>query len=52
LEVKIRQRGGGRFEFRVEGEGADLTGTVNPVIVRIAIGNDGGSTAVTAEFDD
>jgi uncharacterized delta-60 repeat protein len=51
LEVEIRSRGHGRFDFKAEGEGVDLTGTVNPVTVRIAIGDDGGSAAVTAAFD-
>ena len=51
LEVVIRPLGGGSFEFEAEGEGADLTGTVNPVTVKLTIGNDGGSTAVMAEFE-
>ena len=51
LEAKITDLGGGSFEFKAEGEGANLAGTTNPVEVGIVIGNDGGSTTVTAEFD-
>lgn len=51
LEAKITDLGGGSFEFKAEGEGADLTGTVNPVTVGLTIGNDGGSTMVEAEFE-
>lgn len=39
------------FEFKAEGEGADLTGTVNPVTVSLTIGDDGGSATVEAEFE-
>jgi len=51
LEAKITDLGGGRFELKAEGEGANLAGTTNPVQVGIVIGNDGGSTTVTVEFD-
>ena len=34
----------------VEGKGADSTGTVNPVTVGLTIGDDSGSTTVTAEI--
>lgn len=51
LDLKIRALGGGMFELKAEGEGADLTGTVNPVTVGLTIGDDGGSTEVTAEFE-
>ena len=52
LEVKIRALGRSRFEFKAEGKGANLTGTVNPVMAGIGIGNDGGSTGVVAKLDD
>ena len=39
------------YEFKVEGKGADLTGTVNPVTVGLTIGDDSGSKTVTAEFE-
>ena len=48
LEAKITDLGGGMFEFKVEGEGANLTGTANPVTVTLTIGNDKGTTTVTA----
>lgn len=51
LEVKIIDLGVGMFEFKAEGTGADLTGTVNPVTVSLTIGDDGGSTTVEAEFE-
>ncbi len=51
LEVKIADLGVGMFEFKAEGTGADLTGTVNPVTVKLIIGDDGGSASVTAEFE-
>ena len=51
LEAKITDLGGGSFEFKAEGKRADLTGTVNPVEVGLIIGDDSGSTTVTAEFN-
>ena len=52
LEVKIEPQGGGAYEFQIEGENADLTGTENPVAVSLEVGNDGGTSSVTAEFED
>lgn len=52
LEVAIRPLGGGSFEFKAEGKGADLTGTVNPVEITLTIGNDTGTVSVTAKIDD
>jgi hypothetical protein len=40
---------GNDYEFKVEGKGADLTGTANPVTVGLTIGDDSGSTTVTAK---
>jgi Beta-propeller repeat len=40
---------GNDYEFKVEGKGADLTGTVNPVTVGLTIGDDSGSTTITAK---
>lgn len=51
LQAKITPLGANSFEFKAEGTGTDLTGTVNPVTVQLAIGDDGGSTTVTAEFE-
>ncbi len=51
LEVKIRPLGGDTFRFEAEAEGANLAGTANPVTVQLSIGNDTGTTTVTAEID-
>ena len=51
LEVRITDLGGGMFEFKAEGENANLTGTVNPVQVTLTIGDDSGTTMVTAKFE-
>jgi 6-phosphogluconolactonase len=48
LEAEIRPRGSNRFEFKVQGERANLSGTVNPVTIVLTIGNDSGTTSVTA----
>src|SRR5438445_652768 len=51
LEVKIQARGGNRFEFKAEGKGAQV-GPATPVTVRLAIGDDAGSTAPRVKADD
>ncbi|TLY40795.1 MAG: hypothetical protein E6K59_10440 [Nitrospirae bacterium] len=51
LEVKIQARGGKRFEFKAEGKGAQV-GTAKPVTVRLAIGDDAGSTLAKVNADD
>ena len=51
LEVKIQVRGGNRFEFKAEGKGAQV-GTATPVTVRLAIGDDAGSTVARVKADD
>ena len=40
------------FEIRAEGEGADLSGVVNPVEVALTIADDAGTTTVNADIDD
>ena len=52
LEATIERSGPGFFEFEVSGDGANLTGTANPVTVSLAIGNDIGVVVVKAEIDD
>lgn len=42
LEVVVQPRGGGSFEFKAEGRGANLIGTGNQVIVKLTIGDDSG----------
>ncbi len=40
------------FAFQAEAQqGANLTGTMNPVTVELRIGDDGGSTTVVAEVE-
>jgi CSLREA domain-containing protein len=51
LEAKITPLGNGNFEFKAEGKGAELSGTINPVTLKLTVGDDGGSTTVTAEFE-
>jgi hypothetical protein len=51
LKVVIHQVRHNHFHFTAHGEGANLTGTANPVTVGLTIGDDVGSTMVTAEFD-
>lgn len=57
LEAKITPvgattfAGATSFEFKAEGEGADLGGLANPVTVTLTIGNDSGSATVTAEIE-
>ena len=52
LEAVIRPLGGGRYEFKAEGEGAALPGTANPVQVSLTIGDDGGNMiTVEAKFE-
>ena len=41
---------GNDYEFKVEGKGADLTGTANPVAVKLTIGDDSGSKTITAKI--
>ena len=48
LEVGILPTGAKRYAFQANAHGADLTGTANPVPVTLAIGDDSGTTSVTA----
>jgi hypothetical protein len=50
LEVQIVPLGNKIFTFKAEGKGVNLTGLTNPVTVLLTIGDDTGSTAVTAQF--
>jgi hypothetical protein len=55
LQVQITPLGNNIFTFKAEkfkseGIGVDLTGLSNPVDVVLTIGNDSGSTAVTAQI--
>jgi len=50
LKARIVDLGGGSFELRAEGKGADLAGVANPLRVTLNVGNDGGSATVNARF--
>jgi hypothetical protein len=50
IEVRIAPAGGNRFTFQAEGTDANLTGIANPVTVPLTIGDDSGTTTVTAEI--
>jgi ABC-type nitrate/sulfonate/bicarbonate transport system substrate-binding protein len=52
LKVVIQPRRGGRVALKAEAERVDLMGTVNPVTVRIKIGDDSATTSVGAELED
>ena len=41
---------GNDYELKMEGHGADLTGTKNPVTVSVTIGDDSGSKEITAKI--
>jgi pimeloyl-ACP methyl ester carboxylesterase len=51
LEAVIEPLGINSFEFKIEGQGANLAGIANPLLVKLTIGGDGGSKVVPAEFD-
>jgi hypothetical protein len=51
LEFEIRASSNGNFKCRAEGRNANLMGTTEPVKVRLAIGDDGGTTTSEAKFD-
>jgi len=44
LEVQIQSLSESKFRFEAEGHGADLTGTVKPITIKLMIGGDGGTT--------
>ncbi|HUY20530.1 MAG TPA: choice-of-anchor Q domain-containing protein [Candidatus Binataceae bacterium] len=48
LQLRINPAGGGSYTLQAEGSGASLDGIGNPVTVTLTIGNDAGSTQITA----
>jgi hypothetical protein len=50
LDPLIKPTGTLRYEFNAKGQGASLTGTTNPVAVALTIGDDSGTTSVTAKI--
>lgn len=51
VEFSIAAAGGSSFTFHVEADGANLSGTSNPIPLELLIGTSGGTTLVTAETD-
>jgi hypothetical protein len=51
VAASIRPLRGRAFEFKAEGERANLTGLTNPLTVRLTIGDDTGSATVTAKLE-
>jgi hypothetical protein len=50
LDLRINPTGGSSFTLQAEGSGANLTGISNPVTVTLTIGDDSGSTQITAQI--
>ena len=50
LDATLTPLGGQRYAFTAEGKHADLSGIANPVTITLTIGDDSGSTTVTAHF--
>src|SRR5260370_39266491 len=50
LQFRIVPVGGNSYTLQAEGSGANLTGISNPVTVTLTIGDDSGSTQITAEI--
>ncbi len=52
LKVVIKPQGDESYKLEARGKGADLSGTENPVLVTLAVGEDKGSVSVTAKIRD
>ena len=52
LAVTIKPKKNNKFDYKIKGENADLTGITNPATVALAVGDDEGSSVVTAKIDD
>jgi hypothetical protein len=50
FQVRIAPMGAPQYSFQAQASSASLTGTVNPVPVTLAIGDDGGTTSVNAQI--
>jgi hypothetical protein len=48
MEVLIKPTGTLSYSFLAAASGASLTGTTNPVLVTLTIGNNSGTTSVNA----
>ena len=51
VEFRINPVGGNSYTLQAEGSGANLTGISNPVTVTLTIGDDAGSTQITATIN-
>ncbi len=51
LEALIKRAGTLRYAFQAEAKGANLAGTKNAVQVILTIGDNSGTTSVTADID-
>ena len=52
LAVTIKPKKNNKFDYKIKGENADLTGITNPATVALAVGDDEGRSVVTAKIDD
>jgi uncharacterized repeat protein (TIGR03803 family) len=50
LQMRVSPAVGGSYQIQVEASGVNLIGLTNPVTVTLAVGNNNGSTHVTAGF--
>lgn len=50
LAAGVQPQGSGQYSYGIAGQNATNLPTTNPVDVRLAIGNDGGTTSVNASF--
>jgi photosystem II stability/assembly factor-like uncharacterized protein len=46
IEMLIQPANHGKYPFKVEAHGADLTGSVRPLTLRLMVGDDGGTTTL------
>lgn len=51
LQIRIAPLGGNSYSIQVDASGVNLTGLTNPVTVTLTIGNNTGTTSVTADFE-
>jgi len=50
LEIRISPVSSTQFRFQAEGTAAYLSGIANPVVVTLTLGDDSGTTSVTAQM--
>jgi len=52
LKAKIAPQATGGYRLTARAYGVNLAALANPVTIKIAIGDDNGTTSVKADFDD